>query len=108
MPSSSDALKNISGSIVLAGAGKMGGAMLTSWRAQGVAANKRAVIDPAPSSEIAALAAKGLRINPARADLGDVAALVLAVKPQLFADAAPQLRALLFPSTLVISIMAGA
>jgi len=107
MTSSSDALKNISGSIVLAGAGKMGGAMLTSWLAQGVAANKLAVIDPAPSSEIAALAAKGLRINPARSDLGDVAALVLAVKPQMFADAAPQLRALVVPSTLVISIMAG-
>src|SRR3569833_428387 len=107
MTSSSDALKNISGSIVLAGAGKMGGAMLTSWLAQGVAANKLAVIAPAPSSEIAALAAKGLRSNLTLADLGDVAALVVAVKPQMFADAAPQLRALVAPSTLVISIMAG-
>jgi pyrroline-5-carboxylate reductase len=107
MTTSTNALANLNGSIVLAGAGKMGGAMLTGWLAQGVAANKLAVIDPAPSSEITALTAKGLRINPARAELGDVAALVLAVKPQMFADAAPQLRALVAPSTLVISIMAG-
>jgi len=33
--------------------------------------------------------------------------LVVAVKPQMFPDAAPQLRALVKPSTLVISIMAG-
>jgi pyrroline-5-carboxylate reductase len=102
-----DILANLSGSIVLAGAGKMGGAMLTGWLAQGVAASKLAVIDPAPSSEIAELTAQGLRINPAQADLGDVAALVVAVKPQMFLDAAPQLRALVTSSTLVLSIMAG-
>lgn len=107
MTTSTNALANLSGSIVLAGAGKMGGAMLTGWLAQGVAADKLAVIDPAPSSDITSLAAKGPRINPARAELGDVAALVVAVKPQMFLDAAPQLRALVAPSTLVISIMAG-
>jgi pyrroline-5-carboxylate reductase len=107
MTTSTNALTNLNGPIVLAGAGKMGGAMLTGWLAQGVAAGNLAVIDPAPSSEIAALAAKGLRINPAQAELGNVAALVVAVKPQMFADAALQLRALVAPSTLVISIMAG-
>jgi pyrroline-5-carboxylate reductase len=105
--SHTDILTNLNGSIVLAGAGKMGGAMLTGWLAQGVAAYNLAVIDPAPSTEIAGLTTKGLRINPTQSDLGDVAALVLAVKPQMFADATPQLRALVAPSTLVISIMAG-
>lgn len=105
--SHTDILTNLNGSIVLAGAGKMGGAMLTGWLAQGVAADKLAVIDPAPSSEIAALAAKGLRINPAQAELGNVAALVVAVKPQMFLDAAPQLRTHVALSTLVLSIMAG-
>lgn len=100
-----DIFANLNGSIVLAGAGKMGGAMLTGWLAQGVAADRLAVIDPAPSDDITALAAKGLRINPAQP--GDVGVLVLAVKPQMFPDAAPQLRALVAPSTLVISIMAG-
>jgi len=107
MTTSTNALANISGSIVLAGAGKMGGAMLTGWLAQGVAADRLAVIDPMPSDEIASLAAKGLRINPAPGEIGDVAVLVVAVKPQMFLDAAPQLRARVKPSTLVISIMAG-
>ncbi|EKS29447.1 pyrroline-5-carboxylate reductase [Afipia felis] len=107
MTTSTNALANLSGSIVLAGAGKMGGAMLTGWLAQGVDAGKLAVIDPAPSDEITALAAKGLRVNPAQGELGKAAVLVAAVKPQMFADAASQLRALVTSSTLVISIMAG-
>jgi pyrroline-5-carboxylate reductase len=107
MTTSTNALANLSGSIVLAGAGKMGGAMLAGWLAQGVDAGKLAVIDPAPSDEIAALAAKGLRVNPAQGELGKAAVLVAAVKPQMFADAAPQLRTLVTPSTLVISILAG-
>jgi pyrroline-5-carboxylate reductase len=107
MSTSANPLANLNGSIVLAGAGKMGGAMLTGWLAQGVAASKLAVIDPAPSNDITSLAAQGLRINPAHAELGDVSVLVVAVKPQMFADAAPHLRAHVAPSTLVLSIMAG-
>lgn len=107
MSTSANPLANLNGSIVLAGAGKMGGAMLAGWLAQGVAISKLAVIDPAPSNDITSLAAQGLRINPAQADLGDVAVLVVAVKPQMFTDAAPHLRAHVAPSTLVLSIMAG-
>lgn len=105
MITSTNVLANLNGSIVLAGAGKMGGAMLSGWLAQGVTADKLAVFDPAPSDDITSLTAKGLRINPS--DLHDASVLVLAVKPQMFADAAPQLRTLVKPATLVISIMAG-
>ncbi|BEV46397.1 pyrroline-5-carboxylate reductase [Afipia carboxidovorans] len=102
-----DILAKLNGTILLAGAGKMGSAMLTGWLAQGVAANKLAVIDPAPSADITKLAAQGLRINPESSALSGVDALVLAVKPQMFADAAPQLRTHVGPETLVLSIMAG-
>jgi len=34
------ALQNITGTIVLAGAGRMGGAMLTGWLAQGLEAKR--------------------------------------------------------------------
>jgi len=102
-----DILAKLNGAILLAGAGKMGSAMLTGWLAQGVAANKLAVIDPAPSADITKLAAQGLRINPESSALSGVDALVLAVKPQMFADAAPQLRTHVGPETLVLSIMAG-
>ena len=57
-------LQDIEGPIVLAGAGKMGGAMLSGWLAQGLDANHLSVIEPHPSDEVRALAAKGIRLNP--------------------------------------------
>ena len=107
MTTSQEALANIDGSIVLAGAGKMGGALLTGWIAQGLDPARVAVIEPHPSDEIRALAAKGVRLNPASGDIGAVAALVVAVKPQMFQEAAAALRKWVQPSTLVVSIMVG-
>jgi pyrroline-5-carboxylate reductase len=103
----SDALANISGTIVLAGAGKMGGALLTGWLARGLDPKHVAVIEPHPSDEIHALGATGVRLNPAAKDAGPVTALVVAVKPQTFRDAGPALRPFVGASTLVVSIMAG-
>lgn len=105
--SHSTALQKIKGRVVLAGAGKMGGAMLTGWLAQGLDAGNVAVIDPNPSDDIKALATKGLKLNPAPNEMGPVAALVIAVKPQMFRDAGPTLRSIA-GSALVVSIMAGA
>ncbi|MGB3867414.1 MAG: NAD(P)-binding domain-containing protein, partial [Xanthobacteraceae bacterium] len=102
-----NALRAIDGAVVLAGAGKMGGALLAGWLAQGLDPARVAVIDPHVSDDIHALAAKGLRVNPAPSDIGAADALVLAVKPQMFHEAAAALRPLVAPSTLVVSIMAG-
>jgi pyrroline-5-carboxylate reductase len=99
-------LSQIEGTIVLAGAGKMGCAMLSGWLAQGLDAHRVAVIEPYPSGEIKALAPRGVRLNPAN-DIGAVAALVVALKPQMFREAGPQLRPFAGSSTLVVSIMAG-
>ncbi|MCP1836006.1 pyrroline-5-carboxylate reductase [Bradyrhizobium sp. USDA 4532] len=107
MSTSNSALTNTSGTIALAGAGKMGGAMLTGWLAQGLAPERVAVIDPHLSPEISALAAKGVRLNPQAKDLGTVDTLVVAVKPQSFRDAGAALKSFVGPSTLVVSIMAG-
>ena len=76
-----NALQNTSGTIALAGAGKMGGAMLTGWLAGGLDAARVVVIEPQPSAEISALAAKGVRLNPKDAAAADT--LVVAVKPQI-------------------------
>ncbi|ERF83219.1 MAG: pyrroline-5-carboxylate reductase [Bradyrhizobium sp. DFCI-1] len=103
----SSALTNTSGTIALAGAGKMGGAMLTGWLAQGLSPRQVAVIDPHLSPDISALAAKGVRLNPQATELGTVDTLVVAVKPQSFREAGAALKALVGPSTLVVSIMAG-
>ena len=102
---STNSLQTIAGTIALAGAGKMGGAMLTGWLAGGLDASRVIVIEPHPSHEITALADKGIRLNPKEARPVDT--LVVAVKPQTFREAAPMLKPLVGPSTLVVSIMAG-
>jgi len=101
------ALKNINGTIVLAGAGKMGGAMLSGWLAQGLDASRAAVIEPHPSEDIRAHLAKGVQLNPSPQDCGSVAAFVVALKPQAFREAAPALKPYVGAATLVVSIMAG-
>jgi pyrroline-5-carboxylate reductase len=103
-----NALQNLTGTIALAGAGKMGGAMLTGWLASGLDARRAIVIEPQPSPEIAALAAKGIRLNPSAKDTGMIETLVVAVKPQSFREAGVALKPFVGPATLVVSIMAGA
>jgi pyrroline-5-carboxylate reductase len=100
-------LAQIKDTLVLAGAGKMGGAMLAGWLAQGLAPKKVAVIEPHPSDEIRALLTKGIRLNPSPPDIGAVATLVVALKPQSFREAGPDLKPFTGPATLVVSIMAG-
>jgi pyrroline-5-carboxylate reductase len=102
----SSALQNIPGTIALAGAGKMGGAMLAGWLARGLDPHRLAVIEPSPSPDIAALAAQGVRLNPRDAARADT--LVVAVKPQTFRGAGSALKSFVGPTTLVVSIMAGA
>jgi pyrroline-5-carboxylate reductase len=100
-----NALQSINGIIALAGAGKMGSAMLSGWLAGGLDAKRVVVIEPSPSLEISGLAKQGVRLNPSTA--GAIDTLVLAVKPQSFRDAGAKLKPLIAPSTLVVSIMAG-
>jgi pyrroline-5-carboxylate reductase len=103
----SSPLQNITATILLAGAGKMGGAMLTGWLARGLDPGRVIVIEPQPSDEIRALAAKGVRLNPSAKDIGAVATLVAALKPQTFAEAGAGLKPFAAADTLVVSIMAG-
>ncbi|UKJ77522.1 pyrroline-5-carboxylate reductase [Azospirillum brasilense] len=94
------------GTILLLGAGRMGGAMLRGWLAQGVPASAISVADPSPAPDLVELAARtGVRLNPA--DGAAVDTLVVAVKPQMVESAAAGVRAVLAPHTLVLSIMAG-
>jgi pyrroline-5-carboxylate reductase len=100
-------LAQIKTTIVLAGAGKMGGAMLSGWLAQGLDATRVVVIEPYPSDEISALAANGIRLNSPPKDIGAVATLVVALKPQMFREAGAMLKSFAGSATLVVSIMAG-
>jgi pyrroline-5-carboxylate reductase len=100
-------LRDFSGTLVLAGAGKMGGAMLAGWIAGGLQASRVAVIEPHPADQILALAEKGIRLNPPPSRTGAVDTLVIAVKPQSFGEAGAALKPLIGAATLVVSIMAG-
>src|SRR4030088_874634 len=85
----------------------MGGAMLSGWLEEGWNARRVCLIEPHPSDEISALATKGIRLNPSPKDVGAVATLVVALKPQTFREASAMLKSFTGPSTLVVSIMAG-
>ena len=93
-------------SLTLIGAGKMGGAMLQGWLKLGLDASRTQIIDPHPSAEMVAFcAAAGARLNPANPVQTDV--IVLAIKPQMLESASPTLSAIIGPSSLVISVLAG-
>jgi pyrroline-5-carboxylate reductase len=100
-------LAQIKTTILLAGAGKMGGAMLSGWLTRGLDPQRVVVIEPQPSEEIRALAAKGVRLNASANEIGAVATLVVALKPQTFAEAGAGLKPFAGANTLVVSIMAG-
>ncbi len=92
------------GGVTLLGCGKMGGAMLDGWLAAGLPAAAARVIDPHPSDRVRALAEQGLALNDGP---GAPAVCVLAVKPQMMAEAIGQVAALGGGGTLFLSIAAG-
>ncbi len=92
-------------SVLLVGAGNMGGAMLRGWLAQGHPADKLAVLDPHMTDAFAAeIHAAGVR-RIEKADAADV--VVVAVKPQVIGDVLPTLVPALGVDSVVISIAAG-
>lgn len=94
--------------LVLAGAGKMGAALLEGWLAGRGKLGAITVLDPFLSDEIAALAhAHGLALNPQIKDIAPPAGLVLAVKPQIMDEVTPGLKSLIDGGGVAISIAAG-
>jgi pyrroline-5-carboxylate reductase len=105
--SDSAALRDVTGTILLVGAGKMGSALLEGWVALGIPPARLAALEPQPSSDIAALGDRGLSLNPPPHSIEEVAAIVLAVKPQVAPDVVRTLPAYLGAATVIVSIMAG-
>ncbi len=96
------------GPILLVGAGRMGSALLKGWLAQGVAADRIFVQEPALTEDVAALirdAGIGTGTPPALPAAPSV--MLLAVKPQAMEGVLPSLALLAGPNTLLISIAAG-
>jgi pyrroline-5-carboxylate reductase len=99
----------LDGPLVLAGCGKMGGAMLTGWLARGLAATQVIVQDPGPPVEVKALLDRhGVRCVPALDRLDTPPSVILvAVKPQVMEQVFPPLASLAGTETLVLSVAAG-
>ena len=99
----------IDGTLLLAGAGNMGSAMLAGWLQEGLAPAQILVQDPAPPARATELLARhGLTAQAAVGALSDPpAVIVVAVKPQVMDEVFPGLAKLTGKSTVVLSIAAG-
>ncbi|MDE2385533.1 MAG: pyrroline-5-carboxylate reductase [Alphaproteobacteria bacterium] len=98
----------LKGTLVLAGCGKMGGAMLEGWLKSGVSPKQIVAIDPKPPQEVlAVLQRHGIRHNPPFASISGAEVLVIAVKPQVMGDVLPGLASLMSSKPVIISIAAG-
>ncbi|WP_346910007.1 pyrroline-5-carboxylate reductase [uncultured Roseibium sp.] len=93
---------------LLVGAGKMGGAMLSGWMAEGLDPSAIVVSDPKPGDEIKAILEKhGIRhVTEVSADLAPSIVLV-AVKPQMMDVVLPAIAPAIRPDTLILSVAAG-
>lgn len=100
---------NFDGPVLLAGAGKMGAAMLSGWLAQGLSPADVIIQEPNLAGEAAELAKRhGIAAHAVVADLAaQPAVIVAAVKPQVMDEVFAPLAKLAGPGTVVLSIAAG-
>ena len=99
----------VQGPLLLAGAGKMGGAILSGLLARGLDARSVIVQDPDPARPVADLLAdNGIDVLPFIDELTQPPGVILiAVKPQVMDAVLPPLAKLAGPETLILSIAAG-
>lgn len=96
------------GLILLVGAGRMGGALLKGWLAQGIEPGRIFVQEPSPAAETAELLkGSGISIGAASDLTAPAAVVVLAVKPQIMDVVVPSVAPVAGPGTVVLSIAAG-
>jgi pyrroline-5-carboxylate reductase len=96
------------GTVILAGCGQMGSAMLRGWLKSGAAA-RFVIVEPGGISE--ELSSSPLvAVHRSSTELGDALApdaIVFAVKPQMIGDVVPAYRRFVRPGTVFMSIAAG-
>src|SRR6476646_3920405 len=99
----------IDGTLLLAGAGNMGVAMLAGWLEGGLAPAQVIVQDPSPPPRAKQLLDQhGIKAQGTIASLPKLpAVIVVAVKPQVVDEVFPPLAKLAGKDTVVVSIAAG-
>jgi pyrroline-5-carboxylate reductase len=94
--------------ILMLGAGRMGGALISGWTKAGAFSPADLIIrDPHPGPEALAAQAAGATLNPPQAALAQARTVLLAVKPQLWREAAAGVAPHLAPDAVLVSIAAG-
>lgn len=99
----------LDGPLLLAGAGKMGSALLEGLMAKGLPAGQIVVQEPSPPAGSAEfLKRAGIRCEALVTALNEAPSVIIAaVKPQVMEDVLPPLAKLAGPRTIVLSIAAG-
>jgi pyrroline-5-carboxylate reductase len=101
-------MAKLAGTLVLVGAGKMGGAMMEGWLKAGVAPKQIVALDPSPPPEVLKIIeTRSIRHNVPVASIEDAEAVILAVKPQLAEEVLPGIAPLTSSKPLFLSIIAG-
>jgi pyrroline-5-carboxylate reductase len=91
--------------ILLLGAGRMGGALISGWRrAKAFPMSDVMIRDPSPGAEAQA---SGGRLHPSREDQLTAKTVVLAVKPQDWRGVAAQATGDLAADAVIVSVAAG-
>ena len=91
--------------ILLLGAGRMGGALIAGWSQAGAFAPSDLIaVEPHPSED---LKTSGVRLNPPESELLSASTVVMAVKPQVWREAAAQYAPHLAKDAVIVSIAAG-
>lgn len=94
--------------ILMLGAGRLGGALIEGWRLAGAFKPSDLIIrEPNPSAAVEALVAEGARLNPTDDVLAQAKTVILAVKPQIWREAATEVTDLLPPDAVIVSVAAG-
>ncbi len=101
-------IQEISGKIILVGAGKMGLALAHGWLKAGLNAKNLILVDPKPQQSTIELAKEyGAFLAPKLPENIEPKILVLAVKPQIIEPVMASLKNQITKNTIIISIAAG-
>ncbi|MCF6321591.1 MAG: pyrroline-5-carboxylate reductase [Rhizobiaceae bacterium] len=95
-------------SVILVGAGNMGGALIGGWLANGVPVSQITIVDPGPVQAMSQLIAeKGINHQFNADGIASADVLVIAVKPQVMGEVLHSVRHLASENTVTISVAAG-
>lgn len=94
--------------VLMAGAGAMGGALISGWRRAGSDVMAGLMIrDPKPGPDALAAADASAILDPSDAEIAKAQTVIFAVKPQVWRAVAAELAPRLGPKAAIVSVAAG-